>query len=142
MWCSYRYSSCRQWHTAILKLIGFFICCNEHHLKVLLKSCGLTEYSYVVSGWDQVLYSAKQFTYRIVGFVYKVLICANYARCHGLAHFNSTVTVLSTQTLFLACHSSVPCCMYLMWSKCRYLVSRRSSGRPFTEQLRILATSL
>ena len=26
------------------------------------------------------------------GFVYEILICVNHERCHGIAHFNSTVT--------------------------------------------------
>ena len=41
-YCSYIYNSCRQWNTAILLWIGFFICCNEHGLKGLLKRCNLT----------------------------------------------------------------------------------------------------
>ena len=41
---SYRYSSCRVMNNiAILQLIGFLICGNEHCLKVLLKRCGLTD---------------------------------------------------------------------------------------------------
>ena len=43
------YSSCRQWITAVLQLIGFLICCNEHRLKVQLKSYGLTKYSRISS---------------------------------------------------------------------------------------------
>ena len=31
--------------------------------------------------------------YHTVGFVCKVLICVNYVRCHGLADFNSAVTL-------------------------------------------------
>ena len=54
-------------------------------------------------------------------------------KMHKIAHFNSTVTFNSAIVLGM----SQPCAvLYLMWSKCRYLVSRR----PFTltEQLRIL----
>ena len=35
--------------TTALQLIGFFICCNEHHLKILLKRRGHTEYSRISS---------------------------------------------------------------------------------------------
>ena len=28
-----------------MQMIGFFICCDEHHLKVLLKRHGLAEYT-------------------------------------------------------------------------------------------------
>ena len=50
MCCSYRYSSCRVMNNvAILQLIGFFICGNEHCLKVLLKRCGLTDYARISS---------------------------------------------------------------------------------------------
>ena len=72
----------------------------------------------------------------IAGFVSEDLICANYARCHGLANFNSTVTFNSVSNSAIVLGMSQLCTLlYLMWSKCRYLVSRR----PFTEQLRILA---
>ena len=40
--------------------------------------------------------------YCIAGFVCEVLICTNYARCHGLAHFNSTVTFNSAIVLGLS----------------------------------------
>ena len=49
MWCNYRYSSSRQWNTTALQLIGFFICCNEHRLKIQLKRHGHTEYSRISS---------------------------------------------------------------------------------------------
>ena len=71
-------------------------------------------------------------TYRIVSFVCEVLICVNYAGCHGLTHFNSRVTFNPAIVLGM---SQLCALLYLMWSKCRYLVSHR----PFTEQLRILA---
>ena len=45
MWCNYRHSSSRQWNTTALQQIGFFICCNEYRLKILLKRHGHTEYS-------------------------------------------------------------------------------------------------
>ena len=32
-----------------LQLIGFLICCNEHHLKALLKRRGLIEYARISS---------------------------------------------------------------------------------------------
>ena len=59
----------------------------------------------------------------IAGFVSEVLICETYARCHGLAHFNCTVTFNSA--IFL--HVSQLCTLlYLMWSKCRYLAGESS----------------
>ena len=94
------------------------------------------ELPYMVVGssisWDTCEKFSWTIKYRIAGFVCEVLICANYARCHGLAHFNSTVTFNSAIVLGV---SQLCALLYLMWSKCRYLVSRR----PFTEQLRILA---
>ena len=51
-------------------------------------------------------------------FVCEVLICA---RCHGLTHFNSTVTFNSATVLGV---SHLFALLYLMQSKCRYLVSR------------------
>ena len=55
MWCNYRYSSSRQWNTTALQLIGFFIRCKEHRLKVLLKRRGHTEYSRISSFDLQIL---------------------------------------------------------------------------------------
>ena len=49
--------------------------------------------------------------YRIAGFVCEVLICANYARCCGLLHFNSTVTFNSAIVLGL---SQLCALLYLM----------------------------
>ena len=46
---NYRHSSSRQRNTTALQLIGFFICCNEHHLIILLKKHGHTEYSRISS---------------------------------------------------------------------------------------------
>ena len=69
------------------------------------------------------------FQYRIAGFVCKVLICVNYVRCHGLAHFNYTVTFNSAIVLGV---SQLCALLYLMWSKCRYLVSHWSSSLHWT----------
>ena len=66
-------------------------------------------------------YTCAVDTYRVAGFVCEVLICANYVRCHGLTHFNSTVTFNSAIVLGV---SQLCALLYLMWSKSRYLVSR------------------
>ena len=61
VWCSYTCSSCRQWNADILQLIGFFIFCNEHFLKVLLKKRGLTKYAGIFScHWLKIVYCTAQ----------------------------------------------------------------------------------
>ena len=74
-------------------------------------------------------YKLAKYCYHIARFVWKVLICANYARSHGLAHFNSTVTLNSAIVLGV---SQLCTLLYIMWSKCRYLVSRRLSSLHWT----------
>ena len=59
-------------------------------------------------------------------------LCELCDECHGLAHFNSTVTLNAAIVLVV---SQLCTLLYLMSSKCRYLVNHRC----FTEQLRILA---
>ena len=68
--------------------------------------------------------------YYIANFVCEVLICANYARCHGLHiliqqfnTFNSAIVLGVSQLCAL---------LYLIWSKCRYLVSHQSSSLNWT----------
>ena len=48
---------------------------------------------------SSIISNYHKFYYCTVGFVCKVLICANYVRCHGLANFNSTVTFNSVIVL-------------------------------------------
>ena len=57
------------------------------------------------------MYALSLWAYCIASFVCEVLICANCARCHGLAYFNSTVTFNSAIVLGV---SQLCALLYLM----------------------------
>ena len=106
------------------------VSCRELSLIVymkIIKDMHKHTYTYMWTiSYIQLLYVH---TYHIAGFVCEVLICANYARCHGLAHFNSTVTFNSAIVLVV---SQLCALLYLIWLKCRYLVSRQSLSLHWT----------